>query len=422
MHIKIDLNIKGRDLVAPVSPAYLGFCRMVMFGWLFLWYLFTDFQFIAEYPSAMWDAIPILSVIGLDEQPSHAIVFLLKSMWLITLFLACIGLFTRTSIFFAFLFGSYMLAATHSFFKVNHSDAGLLIAMFLLIFARCGDSFSLDAIRRSVRDKDFKSIASVEYAWPIHMLRLVWVIIFFLAGLAKLRRSGLEWILTDNMSNLLLRKQVAWEPPTEIGTFIAQYPWLCILLAGGAVAIELGSPLVLFSNIARAIIVPSMLLMQIGILFLMGDDFTQFMSLYVFFVPWIIVAAHLLRFVPTKPIDVLYDGKCGLCGRTIAVLRRIDLLGRLRYRDVVGDWQAVHADHPQVDREAALQDMHVINSDGRVDAGFDGYRLIAWAVPLGWLFLPLLYLPGVSYAGDRVYRWVADRRHGAGQCTIKPEE
>ena len=393
---------------------------MIMFGWLFLWYLTTDFTFIALYPSAMWNPVPVLDLVGLTMQPSLLTIQVLKIIWLTSLAMACVGLFTRYAIAVAFVIGFYMLGAMHSFYKVNHSDAGLLLAMFVLSFSRCGDAFSIDAIRQAARHRgQFRFAPSGEYSWPLHMIRLVWATIFFLAGVAKLRQSGFEWMFTDNMMNLILRKQVNWEPPTELGLFFVKYPWTCVAMSAGAVVIEIAAPLVLISRIARLLIVPSMLGMQIGIRLIMGDDFTQFMSIYLFFVPWALVGAWTLRSVPAKPsVEVLYDGNCGLCGKTVAVLRRIDLFGRLRFRDVVADWQAIQADHKQLDRDAVLMDMHVVSHAGQVSVGYEAYRRIARSVPLGWLCLPLLYLPGVSYIGRRVYRRVADHRMSGGHCTI----
>lgn len=50
----------------------------------------------------------------------------------------------------------------------------------------------------------------------------------------------------------------------------------------------------------------------------------------------------------------------------------------------------------------------------RTYTGFEGFRRIAWVLPLVWPILPLLYLPGVSMVGNRAYRWIARNRHRLG--------
>lgn len=414
----ITLNLR-QSFFVPRSPAFLGFCRLVLFGWLFLWYATTDFTFIATYPSAMWRPLPILEAFGLSAQPGVLVIWFLKAVWLTSMLLACIGLFTRTSIAIAFLVGLYMLGALHSFYKINHSDAGLLLSMLVLIFSRCGDAFSIDVLRRAAQTKgQFRVAPSGEYSWPIHMIRIVWALIFFLAGVAKLRWGGLDWMFSDSMLHLFLRKQVAWEPPTDLGQFLIQYPWLCVAMSTSAVIFELIAPLALFSRIARLLIVPSIFGMQIGIRLSMGDDFSQFMAIYLFLVPWLLVGAFTTRLAPSNKIEVLYDGNCGICGKTVAVLRRLDLFDRLRFRDIVAQWDQINADHALISREAAILDMHVVDDDGRIAAGFEGYRRMARALPLGWIFLPFFYLPIVSSIGRRIYRRVADGRHNGGQCAI----
>jgi hypothetical protein len=52
----------------------------------------------------------------------------------------------------------------------------------------------------------------------------------------------------------------------------------------------------------------------------------------------------------------------------------------------------------------------------RVTFGFSAYRALAWRVPAFWLLLPVLYVPGVRYVGDGVYRRVSAGRHAS--CSV----
>jgi predicted DCC family thiol-disulfide oxidoreductase YuxK len=128
----------------------------------------------------------------------------------------------------------------------------------------------------------------------------------------------------------------------------------------------------------------------------------------------------------TTPDDrgqVLYDGQCPLCLRSVALLKRLDWLGQLRYIDARDRQQWPASDTP-LDPERLLQEMHVLTPDGRhVYHGFAALRWIAWRLPLLWPLAPLLYIPGVPRLGQRLYLWVARNRfrlvpcHG-GVCTL----
>ena len=113
---------------------------------------------------------------------------------------------------------------------------------------------------------------------------------------------------------------------------------------------------------------------------------------------------------------VLYDGGCGVCSRTVSLVSRLDVFGRVRFADVVRDWERLSREHPALDRGRCLAEMHVITPPGRIAAGFDACRSLAWVLPLGWLTLPLLYFPGVAPVGRRLYRAVAAHRTTATAC------
>jgi len=127
---------------------------------------------------------------------------------------------------------------------------------------------------------------------------------------------------------------------------------------------------------------------------------------------------------PAKPkAIVLYDGDCPLCRRSVAILRRLDWLHRLTYQDA-RDKEHLPASEMPLDPERLLQEMHVLTPKRRrAYAGFAAFRWLAARLPLLWLIVPLLYLPGVPWLGRRLYRWVARNRFklapcGEGQCAV----
>ncbi len=114
--------------------------------------------------------------------------------------------------------------------------------------------------------------------------------------------------------------------------------------------------------------------------------------------------------------EVLFDGGCGLCNRTVRWLRRVAVRDRLRFTDVNAEWERLSREHPSLDLEACLAEMHVIAPDRSVTAGFDGFRTLSHVVPALWPAMPFLYVPGVPWLGRRVYRYVA--RHRSTTCRL----
>jgi predicted DCC family thiol-disulfide oxidoreductase YuxK len=183
------------------------------------------------------------------------------------------------------------------------------------------------------------------------------------------------------------------------------------VMAGMTVVMETAAPLAIFSRWARVVLVPSLFLMQAGIWVLMGIAFREFLVLYLVWVPWDRIGDWLNKRASIRPAyAVLYDGSCGVCQATIRVVRSLDLLARVHGYDVHGDWDDIARRYPALTQHACLEHMHVITPTGRRRVGFEGYRALAWAIPVGWLALPLLYLPGARVLGRRVYSAVASRR------------
>ncbi|MEO8030422.1 MAG: DCC1-like thiol-disulfide oxidoreductase family protein, partial [Gemmatimonadota bacterium] len=171
----------------------------------------------------------------------------------------------------------------------------------------------------------------------------------------------------------------------------------------------------LFGPRLRAFFVTGLGFMQVGIWLMMGVLFLGYASVYPVLVPWAEVAAAIRRWLGARgSVAMLFDGSCGVCTRTMRVLRAVDVLGRIEFLDVIGQWPVIASRYPGLDRLQCLADMHVLASDSSAATGFVAYRRLAWRVPVAWLVLPLLYLPPVPQIARRIYRRVADDRMSHG--------
>ncbi len=152
----------------------------------------------------------------------------------------------------------------------------------------------------------------------------------------------------------------------------------------------------------------------------MGPAFERFVVCYLFWVPWDRIglwARERLR--EPKKHALLYDGDCGLCEKTVAILGRLDLFRRIDFYDAMRDWARAHDRFPSLRQEDCLEEMHVVTARGNVYRGFDAYRALAWAMPATFIVAPFLYVPGVPWVGRRVYAAVAARRDRSG-CPVAP--
>ena len=207
--------------------------------------------------------------------------------------------------------------------------------------------------------------------------------------------------------------------------WIAAHPHLCMGMAAVALLVENASPLALFSRKARWVLIPSLFFMQVGNDVLLGINFRQFMLCYAVWVDWLVIGRAVrtclsrVNLTPRRAA-VLFDGSCGLCAHTMAVLRRVDLLQRIEIVDVLADWPEISARYPDLGQDECLRVMYVVDDRGGRTTGFDAYRLLGRIVPLGWALLPLLYVPGVPLVGRKIYQAVADRRFRNGCGVDRP--
>lgn len=399
----------------PAEPANLGICRMIFFGMLFLFYLPDDFSAWAEVSDVFWMPITLFRHLHLPVLSGNELIAI-QVTWKVALGLSCIGLFSRFSTIMSFILGTYLLGLAQNFGKVDHNDSIVVLTLGVMALSRCGDGWSLDGLIRSVRRGEApQRTESSEYTWPVKIVWLLFALIFFGSGVSKIRHGGAEWIFSDSMAIMLILHNYhisnTDHPLMSWGLNLAQHAWLCRTLAAATVITETGYFLALFSRRARLVFVPSMFFMLIGFRVILGPSFYQFLICNVFWIPGDrIVAWFAARARPERRYALFFDGGCGLCDGTVAVIRRLDVLQRVEIYDVINDWPVIKRKFPTLEQNACLIEIHIVTPNARVLTGFDTYRALAWVLPVGWLLLPFLYLPGVRWIGRHVYTAIAARR------------
>ena len=292
------------------SPDNLGLCRIILYGVMFLFYVLTprlfpswgylqDFAPWGSVSRVFWRPVWLFSLLHLPLVSTQALA-VMQIVWRAALLLSCIGLFTRISTAISFALGLYLFGVPASFGKIHHMDHVLIFAFLIMAFSHCGDAWSIDALIRKARVGASRepSVTSGEYTWPVRMIWAVMAMIYFAAGVSKVRHSGFEWINSDNMSIFLISHAyhiANAEPLTSWGPVLARGVWIPRLMAASAMTLELTLPFALFSRPARRVLVPGVAAIQFGIALLMGPNFYQLILCQLLWVPWDRVVAWVTR-------------------------------------------------------------------------------------------------------------------------------
>lgn len=319
--------------------------RCVVFAWLALSIYRVDFAYYMRVPGELRVAPPgyagFFHLLPWHEAWATGV----KAVALAACASAFLGWATQRSAWVACACAVYPLGVPEFFGKIDHRHHHLVWFAALLAASRSGDALSIDALRSAVRRADRGEPTTppgpaTAYALP---LRLAWLLIgvaYFFAGLAKLR-AGPRWILSDNIRNLMYRfwLEKGFTPAVRIDRF----PLICRAAAAATVAFEISFLPALFFPWLRRIAVAG------GIAFHLLTDvylriaFTELVSCYVVFVDWAALCAAFGRRAFRARLVISYDGQHRPTRRVVAVVRAVDVLRAVEWRDAASSGEVGRA-------------------------------------------------------------------------------
>src|SRR5215469_15477098 len=281
----------NRFWFAPGSPRNLAAAR-ILFATYSLWVLLSrNLAEMSGLPSVFW------SKVGASDRwrylvfPGHpGLERMLVWIAAIALLSAIAGLLPRFSCFLSGLL-LYHLAPLESLIWIPHPyGRGLtisVIALLTLSFSPCGDCWTSLPLRR-----DKLAAPNSDYAWPLRLLQLYVVQIYFFSGYAKVLVVGWKWASASNIRNWML-----WCAQNEylqvfhgLGPWIAARPLACWCVGIATLLFEFGVITTLFSKWARRVLLPLVVLFHLAILFSMNLAFLNVPQLLVF-ADWDVLAA-----------------------------------------------------------------------------------------------------------------------------------
>ncbi|WP_437512079.1 HTTM domain-containing protein [Sorangium sp. So ce1099] len=170
------------------------------------------------------------------------------------------------------LFGAlllWVLSYRNSWGMVFHTENLLVLHVIALSLGAAADAYSLDARRAGA-----PPAPDGRYGWPLRLLCAITVTSYFIAGITKLRNSGLDWAMSDILRNYVaydnVRKIALGDTHSPLGGALVRYPFLFPPLALASLAMELGAPLALFSRRVAVVFCSAAWLFHLGVLLTMA--------------------------------------------------------------------------------------------------------------------------------------------------------
>ena len=230
---------RDRLLFVEESPANLVAARILLAGTA-LWMLLSRPGLVAvlDYPREMWTFVSEPRLLRFFYVLPSAVEHILFAILHVTLLAALVGFYPRLMSFLSGILLYHFAPLETILWTPNPYLRGFTIPLLGLLV------LSFAPKRTAIR-------------WPLLLIQIFFVQIYFFAGYAKLFTSGFRWLAWQNIYRYLLQmNQYLGFPNTSFAYTLAEYAWLCAIIAWTGLLFDLAFPLVLFSRRARYVMIP----------------------------------------------------------------------------------------------------------------------------------------------------------------------
>jgi len=224
----------------------------------------------------------------LDAMPGRGVTIAIQVATILFLLAAAAGLGSRITLPLGWAGATFLFGMETSLGKVVHHDVLPLLAMIPLLPAPTGEAWALGGRRQ-------RPAPSAWVGWPVRTAGLLVAGAYLIAGLSKLTFTGPDWVLGDNLRNILYAASDA-HGGNAASLFIADRPWLASVIAGGALAFELTLWVALFRPRLGPIYAMWAAALHTGIWFTIGINYVSWAAtVAVVFVDWPSVVDRVAR-------------------------------------------------------------------------------------------------------------------------------
>ena len=288
-------------------------------------------------------------------------------------------------------------------------DKILACLLLIMCVAPIGRAMSLDRVR-AVRTAKLEKLDArpPQYSSPwagacIRLMQIQMATLFFYSAIAKLKgddwwEGDAIWIVftaVEHYNDFMLR-------------LLASQYWISNVASYGTILIEIAFPFLIWQRGTRPYLLAAAIFLHFQFAVLMG----------LFYFSFVMVMGHMSFVRPEwlarlgaawkrkiGDMEMIYDGRCGFCVRSMARFLAFDGLGQIRIRDFRTD------PSPVVSDALVEKALYLVLPDGRALPGFEAYRCVVLRVPGLWWQVPFFYVPVLSRLfGHPIYNWIAANR------------
>lgn len=395
-------------------------CFRIVFGVVLLFFHIPRLFYIGQLYTREGFLYPMHQFILLHlPVPSFFFAVIINSILIFVIICFIVGYRTKIATVIILLLHFYLTLLEN--FSTKGFGTIMTIYLCLLLFSPSGSFLSVDNFRNQMRQWKLKGTDAFSAAQPRVRVTLQRVMLWQLAliylfnAASKLYKGGMGWFTGQQLLRIYSHTHEFARP---WASFVFSYlgpvsPFFGFLVIGTLIFIGLGLLRRDEQLYAIAFGVGYHLVTLLTTTVPYVFPFLMF-SLYVIAIDsgqWDMWWNRLRAFYANKKARLFYDDECALCRYIAACIQAADVLGRVQYIGIssVSGGNIVILGNT-MKREALLREMHVVSFDGSISKGFFAYRTISRMIPLFLIFVPILYIPGVRWTGERIYSLIARNR------------
>ena len=265
-------------LTAPARAERLALLRVLVAGYGVVWLVVRapHLQSVTEFADERWRPVGVLA--GLDGPPSGPLVLATVLVALLSGVAVVVG--WRHSVTGPTFAVTLLLVTTwrNGWGQIFHTENLLVLHLMVLAVVPAAAAWSLDARRSGPGAR-----ASDRFGWPIRVMALLTVSTYFVAGVAKIRYGGADWLDGDVLAHQIafdnIRKAAVGSPASPIAGVLLGWRWLLTPMALSTLVVELGAPFALLSPRTARLWAAAAWLFHVGIIVTMVILFAYPVSL-----------------------------------------------------------------------------------------------------------------------------------------------
>ena len=246
----------ARWWLAPAPPERLAALRMLVgaYALVYVAVRLGELHAVAWLPAAQLRPVGAARVLSAPIPPAAALAIAIATVALLAAFVA--GYRFRAAAPAAALGLLWVTSYRNSWGMVFHTENLMVLHVIALACAPAADAWSLDAARRR-RAGAHPAASAAGCGWAIKLLAALTAATYVLAGVAKLRLAGVEWIDGELLRNQIaidnLRKALLGDGIAPLAIPFLDHPAAFTIFCALTLAIELGAFAILLGGRAARV-------------------------------------------------------------------------------------------------------------------------------------------------------------------------